>query len=235
MKFLRVFIVIFLLNLSLDIYFNNTKEYHDYRIITKPLITILLAVFFFVNSYRMLIRQRLIILGALLLLCAGDIALLENTPFYSFIFGLTFFLIAILFYSLYFYKQARYDIDRLIPFLAVSLLISLSVIYLMYDNLNNLLIPVMIYLVSVLNLLKLAYLRYKNVNMKSYSLVFLGISCFTIAQVAVGLNRFYTVLPYKDIGIMLFYGASQLFIIVGILTFKTQTENKLQEDAFFIK
>lgn len=233
MKFFKVFIIIFLANLSLDIYFNNTKELYEYRIITKPLITILLAVFFYVNSQMMLFRQRLIILGALATLCIGDILLLEEKSFYSFIMGLVLFLASMLLYSLYFYKQIRYDIDRLIPFLAVSLLLSLSLIYLIYDKLDNLLIPVMIYFITVLNFLKIGYLRYKSVNTKSYRLVFLGVSCFTAAQIVIGLNQFYQALPYKNVYIMLFYGTSQLLIILGILAVNCHT-TKHTEDTLLL-
>jgi uncharacterized membrane protein YhhN len=161
--------------------------------------------------------HRLIVLLALGIFCAGDVALLEDTSFHSFLSGLGFFLVAILLYCFYLYRQTRYDIDRLIPFLAISLLISLSLIYLMYDGLNNLLIPVIAYMAIVLNFLKLAYLRYKNVNIRSYRLVFLGAAFFTIAQILIGLNRFYRPLPYKDVYIMFFYGFAQLMIIVGIL------------------
>ncbi|WP_298518442.1 lysoplasmalogenase [uncultured Kordia sp.] len=234
MKFFKVFIAIFLLNLSLDIYFNNAKEFYEFRIVTKPLITLLLAVFFYVNSHAMQFRHRMTIIGALLFLCAGDVLLLQDTPFYSFMGGLALFLISMLLYSLYFYKQTRYDIDRLIPYLAVSLLISLSMIYLMYDGLNNLLIPVMIYLVTVLNFLKIGFLRYKSVNMKSYRLVFIGIVCFTLAQMIIGLNEFYKTLPYKDIYIMFFYGTSQLLIIMGILSISSHEKVQKQEDAFLL-
>ncbi|MBC8753828.1 lysoplasmalogenase [Kordia sp. YSTF-M3] len=218
MKFFKVFIFLFLLNLSLDIYFNNAKEFYELRIYTKPLITIILGVFFYVNSRNMLLLHRVTILLALAFLCAGDVILLEDTPFYSFIIGLLLFLIALLLYSFYFYKQTIYDIDRLIPFLAVSLLIALSLIYLMYDGLNNLLIPVMIYIATVLNFMKIAFLRYKNVNNKSYRLVLVGTIFFTITQVLIGLHAFHKAIPYKDIFIMLFYGFSQLCIITGVLS-----------------
>ena len=179
-------------------------------------------------------RHRLTIVGALLFLCAGDILLLQDTSYYSFIGGLTLFLISMLLYSLYFYKQTRYDIDRLIPYLAVSLLISLSIIYLIYDGLNNLLIPVMIYLATILNFLKIGFLRYKSVNNRSYRLVFLGIIFFTIAQIIIGLNQFYKAVPYKDIYIMLFYGASQLLIILGILAIYPKGKIQKQEDLFLM-
>ncbi|MGH1385622.1 lysoplasmalogenase [Kordia sp.] len=235
MKFFKVFIIIFILNLSLDIYLNNVKEFSQFRLFSKPLITILLAVFFYINSYTMQSRHRLLILGALLSLCIGDTILLEGMPFYSFILGLALFLVAMLCYSLYFYKQVRYDIDRLIPFLAASLLISLSMIYLIFDSLNNLLIPVILYMATVLNFLKLAYLRYKNVNSLSYRLVFIGVILFTAAQILIALNRFHQTLPYKDTAIMSLYGISQLLIILGILSFKAQKESNPQEDSFLMQ
>jgi uncharacterized membrane protein YhhN len=217
MKFFKIFIFLFLLNLSLDIYFNNAKEFYELRIFTKPLVTILLAIFFYINSRKMLLLHRVTILFALLFLCAGDIILLEDTPFYSFIIGLLLFLIALLLYSFYFYRQTTYDIDRLLPFLAVSLLIALTLIYLMYDGLNNLLIPVMIYIATVLNFVKIAFLRFKNVNTKSYLFVLIGAILFTITQVIIGLNAFHKTILLKDLFIMLFYGFSQLFIIMGTI------------------
>lgn len=217
MKFFKAFIFLFVLNLSLDIYFNNAKEFYELRLFTKPLITIILAVFFFVNSTQMALKSRVIILLALAFLCAGDVILLEDTPFYSFLIGLCLFLVSLLLYSLHFYRETTYDIDRLLPFLAVSLLISLTLIYLMYDGLNYMLIPVMIYISVVLNLMKIAFLRLKNVNKKSYILVFVATICFTIAQIFIGLHSFHKAIPNKDIFIMLFYGLSQLLFILGIL------------------
>lgn len=220
MKFLKVFIFLFLLNLSLDIYFNNAKEFYELRLFTKPLVIILLSVFFYLNSKMMVLKNRLIVFLALAFLCVGDIILLEDTPFYSFLVGLFLFLIALLLYSFYFYKETTYDIDQLLPFLAASLLIALTLIYLMYDGLDYMLIPVMIYISIVLNLMKLAFLRNKNVNRKSYLLVFGGTILFTIAQVIIGLHSFHKAIPNKDIFIMLFYGISQLMIILGILSTK---------------
>jgi len=220
MKYFKIFIFLFILNLSLDIYFNNAKEFYQLRFFTKPLIIIILSIFFFLNSKKMALTSRLIIFSALTLLCIGDIILLEDTSFYSFLGGLCLFLLALLLYSFYFYKETTYDIDRLLPFLAASLLIALTLIYLMYDGLNYMLIPVMIYISVVLNLMKLAFLRSQNVNRRSYWLVFGGTICFTIAQVIIGLHSFHKAIPNKDIFIMFFYGLSQLMIILGILSTK---------------
>jgi uncharacterized membrane protein YhhN len=231
MKYFKIFIFLFLLNLSLDIYFNNAKEFYELRMYTKPLITIILGVFFYVNSKKMLLLHRVTILLALTFLCAGDIILLENTPFHSFTAGLILFLIALLLYSFYFYRQTIYDIDLLIAFLAVSLLIALALIYLMYDGLNNLLIPVMIYFATVLNFMKIAFLRYKNVNTKSYRLVLIGAIFFTITQAIIGLDVFHEPLPYKDIFIMFFYGSSQFCIIMGALSLKSSEKEELNVSA----
>ncbi len=220
MKFLKLFIFLFLLNLSLDIYFNNAKEFYELRLFTKPLVSILLSVFFYLNSNMLVLKSRLTILLALTFLCIGDIILLEDTPFYSFLVGLCLFLIALLLYSFHFYKETTYDIDLLLPFLATSLLIALTLIYLLYDGLDYMLIPVMIYISVVFNLIKLAFLRSKNVNRSSYILVLSGTILFTVAQIIIGLHSFHKAIPNKDIFIMLFYGVSQLLIILGILSTK---------------
>lgn len=168
----------------------------------------------------MISRDRYVITAALCLFCIGDLLLLEDTPYYSFIFGLLLFLISLLLYSLYFYRETTYNIDRLLPFLTLALMAALWLIYMMYDGLHNLLVPIMLYLAVVLNLMKIAFLRYKSVNKMSYYLVFIGSLLFAIAQGIIGLHSFHKALPHKDIFIMLFYGVSQLLIILGILSTK---------------
>lgn len=96
----------------------------------------------------------------------------------------------------------------------------------MYDELKSLLIPVVVYMVIVLNLMKIAYLRYKNVSNYSYYLVMIGTVFFTVTQILIGINRFHEPLPHKDFFVMSFYGISQLFIIIGILNMEYPHEEE---------
>lgn len=223
MKYFKIFIILFLANLSFDIYFNNVDAYYTYRFITKPLITILLMAFFYINSNRMQVLDRYLIMIALVFLLIGDIFLFEKTSLYNFLYGFLAFLVANLAYSYFFYKKATYDIDRLLPYLTVALLLSFVMIFLIYDGLGDFLIPATAYFIVVLNLNKLAYLRYKNVNNYSFYLVFFGTTLFALSQGFVGLHVFYEPLPYKNIIIMSTYGTSQLLVILGIILSQKRT------------
>ena len=90
----------------------------------------------------------------------------------------------------------------------------------MYDNLNGYFIPILVYIFAVLNMIQAAFLRYKVVDNNSFILVFVGALLFLLSESILALNKFYMPIPYKNILIMLFYGISQLLIILGIINEK---------------
>ena len=85
-----------------------------------------------------------------------------------------------------------------------------------YDNLGQMFIPAMIYAFVALMMLQLAYLRKHAVSKISYRMVIVGALITIISDSVTALKEFYAVVPYQDILIMLFYGISQYFIIIGL-------------------
>jgi hypothetical protein len=87
-----------------------------------------------------------------------------------------------------------------------------------YDYLNEFFIPVIVYLFAILLVAQFAFLRKGVVNNASYKLVMLGIVFSIISDTIAILESFYdSDIAYNKITLMLFYGLSQYFIVIGIL------------------
>jgi uncharacterized membrane protein YhhN len=211
------FIPLFLLILFTDLVFNNYNDLVSLRVFSKPLVSITLLVFYFLNSKCRHRKERLLVFLCLLSLFLGDVFLLEQTQFYSFPAGLFAFFMANIFYSMVLYRSANLEINKSYPFLLVSAVYLFTIFYLMYDKLNGYFVPILIYIFAVLNMIQAAFLRYKEVNHYSFILVFIGALLFLFSESILALNTFYAPFPYKNVLIMLFYGISQLLIILGIL------------------
>ena len=99
---------------------------------------------------------------------------------------------------------------------------------LIYDNLHQLFIPVMIYFFTSVILLQFAFLRKADVNKMSYLVVFIGTVLCIVSDSITALKIFY--LPnfaYEKITIMLFYGIGQYLIVYGITKEVKQPEDDL--------
>lgn len=218
MKYWKIFSIFFFTNLALDIVFNNVTDLYSYRYISKPLVTLSLIIFFYLNSSHKLEKDRMSIVIALLSLLIGDIFLMHYT--YNFWVGMACFFLANIFYASVFYRSAHFDIDRSIPYIAIVSLVCLTLLYFVYDKLDNFFLPVTIYMFVTLNMSQAAFLRNKVVNNKSYFTVFIGSLCFLVSQGAVAIIKFHSHFPYEKIVVMFFYGISQYLIVYGILNEK---------------
>lgn len=88
---------------------------------------------------------------------------------------------------------------------------------LIYDNLHQLFLPVMIYFFASIIVLQFAFLRKDDVNRLSYLLVFIGTILCIVSDSVTALKTFYIPnFAYEKITIMLFYGIGQYLIVFGI-------------------
>lgn len=220
MKYWKLFSVFFFVNLTLDIIFNNVDGLYNFRLITKPIVTISLLLFYLLNSKHKTQKERISIVFSLISLLLGDLFLMVNLPFYNFWAGSGFFLLANVFYASAFYRSAHFDIDRSIPFIAIVSLVCLTLLYFIYDKLDSFFFPATLYMLITLNMSQAAFLRNRVVNNKSYYAIFLGSIFFLASQASVAIIKFYGNFPYEKIIVMLLYGLSQYLIIYGILVEK---------------
>ncbi len=152
-------------------------------------------------------KLRLFILG-LTFCMAGDVFLAVDRE-RLFVFGLGSFLIGHLFY-----------ITALVPVIKKNLL-SLSALILygvammstLIPNLNELLIPVVIYMLVLLVMAATCI-----TSTRSNLMLILGGVSFTISDSLIGLDKFYTQIPYAGVWIMITYYLAQYCLTKGFLT-----------------
>lgn len=213
----KQFALIFSLILLLELICNQFKSLAQWHYLTKPLIVISLLIFFFLQSKTLQKSIRNLMILALLFSLAGDILLMfdEQNPNF-FIFGLIAFLLAHVMYIVVYLKH-RNTSRQPFAFIIILLVYAAGLFYLLKDDLGDMLIPVMVYMVVILTMATTAYLRKGKVPIQNYNLVFLGAILFLVSDSLLSLNLFYKPIPFANFMIMLTYALAQFFIVLGIL------------------
>lgn len=200
---LALFIIVVLLDLIGIITGNELM-----RFIFKPLIVLLLMTY-----YSVIIEpENKIYLAALFLCFIGDVLLLFNSQM-NFIGGLVAFLLAHILYI----KLAGEGIQKstigqkltaVIPFT----LVFAGLIYLLKDNLGDMLIPVIIYAIVISVFGVVTLLNYLT-NKTSASIALLGGAIFfIISDATLAINKFYQSESYFPVFIMITYVLAQYLI-----------------------
>jgi len=189
---------------------------------TKPLLMPLLIVLYYSTWKKQKDFISKLLIGALFFAFIGDVALMLlslNEQF--FLIGLGAFMITQLLYIIVFSKVSFPKKKVLQPNrLLILLLFVLFYILLMnilYDQLKDLLIPVLVYGAVVCFMGYVATMR--NVNLLSYLLVLFGACLFIISDSLIAINKFIfsSELIFVQPSIMLLYIAGQYFIVSGMI------------------
>ncbi|MGC2234918.1 MAG: lysoplasmalogenase [Pyrinomonadaceae bacterium] len=187
---------------------------------SKPSLMLILLVYFRVKSQKYISQKNLIML-ALFFSWLGDIFLLfDKQKPQLFIYGLAAFLIAHLFYIVYFYQiRAKNAVKKKIniPALSAILIYVVSLFILLAPNLGTLQSPVAVYTLA-LSIMLLASIHgfdfYKHDFAK---LCIAGTSLFVVSDSLLAINRFYQPFAFASVLIMLTYAVAQFLITVGAL------------------
>ena len=152
-------------------------------------------------------RTFITLLFALSFSALGDVLLALDTG-QLFIGGLAAFFVSHAFYIITMLpiKNWRLDVVFLYLFLAII------VFCLFYPNLNDLLIPVIFYMLVLTIMASFSWM-----TDKSNGFLVLGGAVFVISDSILGLNRFYLEIAYADIAIMGSYYLAQFCLVIGFL------------------
>ncbi len=152
-------------------------------------------------------RTFITLLFALSFSALGDVLLALDTG-QLFIGGLAVFFISHTFYIITMLpiKTWRLDVVLLYLFLAII------VFCLFYPNLNDMLIPVLFYMLVLTIMASLTWM-----TDKSNGFLVLGGAVFVISDSILGLNRFYLEIAHADIAIMCSYYLAQFCLVTGFL------------------
>jgi len=190
-------------------------------LVFKPLLMPLLFIAYYPVYKAQKSNFLRIILLSLVFSFFGDITLMlieynENL----FIIGLASFLIAHLLYIIVFYKNIKPFTIKLVKknllYILIFIAFYTSLLFVLWDNLNEMLIPVLIYGAVITLMGVFATLR--KTNKESYVLVILGALLFICSDTLIAFNKFIfnSDLLYAQAYIMILYVLAQYFIIRGI-------------------
>lgn len=211
------FSIAFFSLLALDLFVKLQLDAMPYRYLSKTLLLALLIGYYLLNHNEVKRRHFWFMTIALSCFLVGDWFLINPSNTMLFALGMFFFILGKLFYAFRFSNQRDFKLARLIPFLFVCFLYILWLMNLIYDNLHDLFLPILIYFFVSVIVLQLAFLRKHDVNKISYILVFIGMVASIMSDSITALKVFYMPnFAYEKITIMLFYGLSQYFIVIGI-------------------
>lgn len=210
-SFIILFCFLILAEILTDIYFPGLHY------LAKPALLISLILFYSKLNTAILAKIKQLTLGALVFSLLGDILLMfVDKSEHFFTLGLVSFLTAHILYILVFLKR-RNSRKKPIIFSLILLVYGGLLFYLLQDNLGDMLIPVIIYMLVILTTATTAYLRRGMVSKESFLLVFIGAILFMISDSLLAVNKFYEPLPFSNISIMFTYAFAQIFIVFGLL------------------
>ena len=189
--------------------------------ITKPLIVIALILYFLSATWKIENAFIKIIIKALTFSWLGDLVLMfDSFDKKVFLIGMLAFLFAHINY-IKFFSIARIGEKIKLKLALISLIVVyyLGLIYLLFDDLHEMKIPVLVYgiVISIMFLVALHMLFIKN--KAAGKLMMLGALLFVCSDSVLAINKFYQTFEFADIITMLTYGLAQLLITLGAASY----------------
>ena len=222
---ITLFLVVLLVNL-IAVYSNS----ESLQFIVKPLLMPLLAIYLLLRTNTINSNLKGWIFLALFFSWAGDIFLLfEERGSNFFLFGLSAFLVAQVFYIVFFHNIRMREYIRGNALLLLLVIVYYSIlINVLSPYLGNMKLPVRIYGVVLSFMVMLAMHTMLGKNKKAALWMTMGAILFVVSDSLLAFNKFFS--PFNNAGviIMLTYGLAQLFITEGAVRYiNSETLNKV--------
>jgi uncharacterized membrane protein YhhN len=215
----RVLLIIYGAVLATEIFANMTQN-TALQSFSKPSLMLILIFYFLINS-RKLISAKFLIISALFFSWLGDVLLfLDKIYKLYFIYGLTFFLAAHIFYIFYFWRMRKINkIGKLPNALLFAGIAAYSLIFFAFltPNVKNLFIPLSIYGLVISVMLGMSLTAFDFKKNKFGKLCVVGTLLFVLSDSILAINRFVSPFKYAMVFIMLTYAVAQLLITEGSL------------------
>lgn len=217
--FLNCFILVVLLQLL-----SISLELDRLRSISKGLLIPLLMLYFYYATTTSTTSLKKWVLLALFFSWGGDVLLLfEPRDPNFFILGLISFLIAHIFYILFF-RQLKIleSVKSRVALLLIVIIYYASLIFLLFPFLGNMKIPVLVYGIVISTMFLLAMHMQFIRDRRAGLLMLLGSLAFVLSDSMLAINKFYTTFTGANLLVMLSYSLAQLFIVLGAARYLTK-------------
>jgi uncharacterized membrane protein YhhN len=193
------------------------------QFVFKPLLLIVLAIYFLSQTNKIESGLKKWILAALFFSWVGDVVLLfQESKSIFFLLGLSSFLIAHAFYIFFFHNiRVIENIKSNLWLLVIVVIYYAVLITLLSPHLGDMKLPVRIYgiVISFMFMLAMHMLFIKNKIAGRWMMI--GALLFVLSDSLLAINKFYQPFEAAGIIIMLTYGLAQLFIIEGAIRYIT--------------
>ena len=196
--------------------------------VIKPMIVIWLMLYFLSQTVSINSGLKKWIIGALFFSWAGDVLLMfqQNNSIF-FLLGLSAFLIAHIFYIVFFNRlRVKENVRGNVWLLLIVAVYYGSLITLLYSHLGGMKLPVLVYgvVISCMFMLAMHMLSIKNKAAGKWMMI--GALLFVMSDSLLAVNKFYQPFKIAAVAIMITYGLAQLFIVEGAIQYITSVEKK---------
>ncbi|MBA6156594.1 lysoplasmalogenase [Tenacibaculum sp. S7007] len=203
--------ILFLIVAIADVYAVFTQN-KSIEIIFKPSLMTTLAIVYLVSVKK----PNFWLVSALFFSFWGDVFLLDKVNY--FVFGLASFLIAHIMYikmtSKYVQKRTYLKLLKsAVPFVVLFV----GLLSIIYNNLGEMLLPVIVYGVAISIFGAFALLNYSEEKSTANTWLLLGAILFIASDSLIALNNFYTPKRLFDIAIIILYIVSQYLIVKAVI------------------
>ena len=217
------FIGILAVNLAGIVFNVQLLEY-----VIKPMIVIWLMLYFLSQTINVNSGLKNWILAALFFSWTGDVLLMfQQNNLLFFLLGLSAFLIAHIFYIIFFNRvRVNEKVSGNIWLLLVVAIYYGALISLLYPHLGGMKLPVLVYgiIISCMFMLAMHMLFIKNKLAGKWMMI--GALLFVISDSLLAVNKFYQPFAPAGVVIMLSYGLAQLFIVEGAIQYISLSNKK---------
>jgi uncharacterized membrane protein YhhN len=186
----------------------------------KALIIPILIVIFKVTVKNENTLSHWLIFAALVFSWAGDVALgITSHQETMFMIGLVCFLLTHVLYVMVFFQTPGRNLPpkKFLFSVIPVLLYGLVLLYILYNDLGEMKVPVIIYTSVILAMVAAAINRIEKVNRTSFYLVLTGAILFLSSDSMLAIDKFSNPFPFSSPLIMLTYIAGQYLIVMGYL------------------
>jgi uncharacterized membrane protein YhhN len=211
-----LFFIILIANISGSLLKDQWLDY-----ISKPLIVVSVVAYFLSQTSGSSTTLKKWILPALFFSWVGDILLMfQVASQLFFLLGLSSFLLAHIFYIIFFQSiRAREKTTPKLWLLLIVLVYYTALISFLSPHLRDMKLPVIIYGAVISLMLSLALDMLFISNKRAGRWMMTGALLFVLSDSVLAINQFYQSFPLAGVIIMLTYGLAQLFIIEGAIKY----------------
>jgi uncharacterized membrane protein YhhN len=207
------------------------------RLITKPLLVVVLFAYLFIQTRNTVSPYKKWILLALLFSWIGDVALLfESHDSLYFLIGLGSFLMAHIFYSIFFQIIRIKERISSKPILLLPVILYYSILLnILSPYLNEMKLPVRVYGLVISFMLLLALHLYTLAYQKAGWWMLIGAVLFISSDSVLAIHKFYAPVYGAGIIIMATYGIAQWMIVEGALIWIHNSSHAEKPEALQLK